>query len=249
MRSDYRKLLTQAYDIDKPDAPSDELAYYQAFAVAADGPVLEAMCGSGRFLVPMLASGLDVDGVDSSEDMLRACEEKCEALGLTARLSAQDLQRLELERRYALVFCAGGSWGLLPEMAEAQEALRRVYDHLLPGGTFVLEIESPKSTARGGLWGGRFWRRPDGAVIALRGILRAVSEELEEGLGVYELYVDGKLVETEMNEWARRFWTPGAVTDALGAAGFVDVVVTAPFSDAAPEDGASMHSVVARRPA
>ena len=48
---------------------------------------------------------------------------------------------------------------------------------------------------------------------------------VEEGLGIYELWVDGRLVETEMNNWVRRFWTDTELADELQRAGFVAVDV------------------------
>ena len=50
----YKKLCTQFYDIDKPTAPPDALEFYLQYALKAQGPILEPMCGTGRFLVPML---------------------------------------------------------------------------------------------------------------------------------------------------------------------------------------------------
>ena len=49
----YGKLCTQFYDLDKPTAPPEALAFYLKHARQANGAVLEAMCGSGRFLIPM----------------------------------------------------------------------------------------------------------------------------------------------------------------------------------------------------
>ena len=54
----------------------------------AHGPVLEVMCGSGRFLVPLAAAGIDIDGIDASEDMLAACARKCAEHGVTAGCTA-----------------------------------------------------------------------------------------------------------------------------------------------------------------
>ena len=71
--AEYKRLLTEAYDLDKPEAPEQEFARWLQFAREARGPVLEVMCGSGRFLVPLAEAGIDIDGVDASEDMLAAC--------------------------------------------------------------------------------------------------------------------------------------------------------------------------------
>lgn len=99
MPAEYRALLTQAYDIDKPHAPPEELGYYRSFVDKADGPVLEAMCGSGRFLLPLLADGIDIDGVDSSPDMLQACRHRGAERGLKPMLFEQTVEGMDLHRR------------------------------------------------------------------------------------------------------------------------------------------------------
>jgi hypothetical protein len=71
---------------------------------------------------------------------------------------------------------------------------------------------------------------------------------VEEALGIYELYVGGVLVETEMNEWVRRFWTADAIVAALGTAGFDDIRVTEAFGSEPATDVSVMLSVTAVRP-
>ena len=68
----YRKLCTEFYDLDKPAPPPEALALYRTYARQASGCILEAMCGSGRFLLPLLAEGYAVEGVDTSPNMIRA---------------------------------------------------------------------------------------------------------------------------------------------------------------------------------
>lgn len=224
MRAEYRALLTEAYDLDKPHAPPDELAFHRAQIEAHGTPALELMSGSGRFLAPLLAAGLDVDGVDASPDMLAAGVRRCAGLPLVQY--EQALHELDLPRRYRFAFCAAGSFGLIVRDEEVAGSLRRVRDHLLPGGRVLLEVETPPERAPRPSWSGTFWRRPDGATITLRGTGRydAVTQ-VEEAVGIYELFVDGRLVRTELNEWVRRFWTADQITAALTAAGFTDVAV------------------------
>ncbi len=227
--AEYKRLLTEAYDLDKPEAPKDELALWMRFARAADGPLLEVMCGSGRFLVPLAQAGIDIDGVDASDDMLAACARKCDQVGVTAGLTQQFVQDLDLPRRYALAFIAAGSFGLLRDESDYRGGLRRIYEHLEPNGELILEAETPAlAPGRSGRWFGRWWDRPDGARIVLRDVSRYDPETLvEEGLGIYELWADGRLVETEMNNWVRRFWTELELANELRRAGFIGVDVVA----------------------
>lgn len=142
-RAEYRDLLTQAYDLDKPAAPADELAFHRT-AIGAAEPALELMCGSGRFLLPLLAAGMDVDGVDASPSMLDACREHARDQGLdvSGRLHEQRAEDLQLRRRYRAAFCAAGSWGLLAGDDEVARALAAVRAHLLQGGAFHFEVET-----------------------------------------------------------------------------------------------------------
>jgi SAM-dependent methyltransferase len=241
--AEYKRLLTEAYDLDKPEAPEQELARWMQYARDANGPVLEVMCGSGRFLVPLAQAGIDIDGVDASDDMLEACIRKCKESGVTVSLTKQFVQDLDLRRRYALAFIAAGSFGLLIDEHDYRVGLRRVYEHLEPDGDLILEAETPAlAPRRSGRWFGRWWDRPDGARIVLRDISRYdPAARVEEGLGIYELWTDGRLVETEMNNWLRRFWTDTELADEMRGAGFVaiDVVV----------DEVGMLLARARRPA
>ena len=171
--AEYKRLLTEAYDLDKPEAPARELERWLRYAQAAHGPVLEVMCGSGRFLVPLAVAGIDIDGTDASVDMLAACKKKCEEQGVSAGLHRQFAQELDLPRRHALAFIAAGSFGLIVDEADYRVALHKLFDHLEPGAVLVVDAETPAAAPhRTGRWFGRWWNRPDGATIVSRDLGR-----------------------------------------------------------------------------
>jgi 2-polyprenyl-3-methyl-5-hydroxy-6-metoxy-1,4-benzoquinol methylase len=68
----YLNLCTQVYDLSKPTPPKDAYEFYYSYAAQAKGPILEPMCGTGRFLIPLLEEGFDIYGFDASEHMLKA---------------------------------------------------------------------------------------------------------------------------------------------------------------------------------
>lgn len=250
----YKALLTEAYDLDKPEAPPRELAYYLRHIQACGGPVLEAMCGSGRYLLPLLEKAIDVDGVDASPDMLAACARKCAERGLTLRTYEQLLQELDLPRRYRLIFAGGVSFGLIVETADVAESLRRLYGHLQPGGMLLIEIATQRSDERRASSPSSYqeperrWTRPDGAEIVLR-VSRVYDPRtgVVTGEGIYELQVSGKRVALERNAWVSRLWDPDDFAGHLTAAGFVDLKVTKAFSDEALDGTERMVSFVARK--
>ena len=63
-----------------------EVAYFTKVARRFGGPVLDAGCGTGRVLLPLLRAGLDADGSDVSADMLAFCRDKAAAEDRRPRL-------------------------------------------------------------------------------------------------------------------------------------------------------------------
>jgi SAM-dependent methyltransferase len=219
----YNKLCTECYDIDKPTAPPDALEFFLRFArESGRQPILEPMCGSGRFLVPMLSRGLDVDGIDASPHMLAACRDKCRRQGLSPRLYQQMLHEMDLPRKYGLVFIAAGSFNLVTDVDQANESLRRIHSAMLPGATLLLETgqRKPKESSAWP-WGGRWVGRPDGAriIISWLGNYDARTS-ITRNIHHYELVKDGELLATEFEEFDLRYYELTELRDLLGRAGF-----------------------------
>ena len=79
----YQSLEAKLHDAfwDAEEGPS-ELELLEAFHRDHPGRALELGCGSGRLLLPLLDSGLDIEGIDLSPDMLDLCREKAAAQNL-----------------------------------------------------------------------------------------------------------------------------------------------------------------------
>src|SRR5215207_8149869 len=90
-----------AYDLVLKDIPYG-LDFYVTLARAANGPVLDIACGTGRILLPCLAAGVDIEGLDLFEPMLKTLRAKAAALSLSPVLYQADMRDFSLQRRYAL---------------------------------------------------------------------------------------------------------------------------------------------------
>lgn len=235
----YNRLSTEYYDIDKPRAPEDALAFYLRYAEQAGGPILEPMCGSGRFLIPLMQRGYDIDGVDASPHMLQACRERCEALGLAPMLREQYLHELDMPCKYRLVMITAGSFSLLTDPIEARQSLRRIHAHLLPGAKLVLEAERliDNRPSKGWPWGGRWVERPDGAKIILSWLgYYSAEERISRDIHRYELVKDGHLLETEFEEFALRFYDPAEFRALLTECGFTTIQTYRTYALEPPSD-------------
>lgn len=221
--SQYGKLSTEFYEFDKPEAPPDAFDFYEAFAREAGGPIHEPMCGSGRFLLPLLAQGLDISGSDSSPNMLDACRKRATRLGLSPELQQQALQDLACQRAPSLIFIPSGSFGLLLDDAVVQAALARVHHVLAPGGTFLVEAEllQPTVLESSGVWGGRWVERPDGAKLILSWLSQySGAPNVSSSVHRYELVKDGKLLAVEYDDFRVRSYAAAEFHGLLRNSGF-----------------------------
>jgi SAM-dependent methyltransferase len=236
----YKKLCTEFYEIDKPAPPEDAFNFFLHYAQRANGPILEPMCGSGRFLIPLLERGFDIDGADASPSMLQACRERCSRKGLKPVLQEQFLERIEMARRYGLVIIPAGSFCLITEQAAIEEGLRRIYELMLPRSMFVLEIvrvPSPPPPAGPGVWSGRWVERSDGAKIIISWLSEYnEGERISRSIHRYDLCQGSELVETEFEDLNIRVYDQTEFHELLAAAGFRDIKIFKAYQFRAPDD-------------
>jgi SAM-dependent methyltransferase len=115
-----------------------ECMFFKKIIETSGQPALDLGCGSGRLLLQYLQAGMDVDGVDISEDMLAVCQERAKKEGLSPQLYEQAMHQLDLPRHYHTII-ACGVVGLGGERRLTMQAMQRCYEHLHPGGKFAFD--------------------------------------------------------------------------------------------------------------
>ncbi|MEV4279074.1 class I SAM-dependent methyltransferase [Actinoplanes xinjiangensis] len=68
-------------------------APYAEFIAVTGQPALEIGCGDGEPLLELVRRGLDIDGLDSSRDMLERCRINAAALGVDVTLYHQRMEQ------------------------------------------------------------------------------------------------------------------------------------------------------------
>lgn len=119
---------------------------YRAFVEASGEPALEIGCGDGDPLLRLCAAGRDVEGVDSSLDMVDRCREIAAARGVATHIYHQRAEDLSLDRRYASIYFAGPTFNLLADDATALGALRAIREHLTDEGAALIPLWVPDPT-------------------------------------------------------------------------------------------------------
>jgi SAM-dependent methyltransferase len=163
-------LCTLFHAADRPRASDAEVAWYGQH-IPPGVLSLELMCGYGRLLVPLAATGCKVHGVDQSAAMLARCEETLGEQEMTAPTFRQDIVQMNLPFRYGCAFVAGGSLQLITDPAAMSAALERIRAHLVDPGILYAECRVPAAaTQRLGapLVEVRTVKLADNAQIALR---------------------------------------------------------------------------------
>jgi len=216
----YGKLCTEFYDLDKPVAPADALAFYINQARVTGGRILEPMCGSGRFLLPMVQSGLLVEGVDSSNAMLDACQNRARDLGLEVTLYQQDLESIELPHRYTMAFVPSGSIGLVTTDAGIRRVFSGLRSSLQPNGTLLLEVTDKEHFDDGPTeYNPRTVTCQDGSTITYQCYASRPSGAILFS-GTYLKRRGETLIETETEELLLREYDVDEIAEALISCGF-----------------------------
>lgn len=190
------------------DAPEVEL--YRPYLRE---PILDVGCGAGRLLGPWHDEGLDIDGCDASADMIARCRERVPE----ATLWVSALHELDPPRRYATIV-ACGVFGLGSTREQDEEAMRRLHDALLGGGTLVLDNEESDWSR----WHVRDWNKPSGGEISLSSRVDAVDDDRCVHMTMRAETPDGR---REEHALTMRQWTRGELLALMQASGFVQVDV------------------------
>lgn len=120
MLENYKKLCTLFYDTDKPYPPHEEFLFYISLCDQYKTDILEPMCGSGRFLIPLLEKGFVIDAFDASESMVFSLRRKISKKNLVLSSFVHCLfEDYIFKKKYNLIFIPSASFGLFtsPEKA------------------------------------------------------------------------------------------------------------------------------------
>ncbi|MDR3646986.1 MAG: class I SAM-dependent methyltransferase [Candidatus Babeliales bacterium] len=221
----YSKLSTEYYDLENHINHDIALAFYIDYAKQANGLILEPMCGSGRFLIPMLQLGLQAFGFDASHYMIDAFKQNYSKISMQAPVWQSFIEDFNDNKLYKLIFIPYGSWGLIIDQVIAKQSCKIIYNHLAVGGKFVLEIETVSSVPKNcGILHKNKLKRADGSSISLTTIPTYDAQtQIFKCECRYESIINQNIVDTEFEEFKQYLYKFDEFDQILYAAGFTNI--------------------------
>ncbi|NOQ68195.1 methyltransferase domain-containing protein [Patescibacteria group bacterium] len=223
--SNYGKLCTMIYDLDKPYAAKEETEIYSRIIKSKNDKILEPMCGSGRFYVPFLEDGYDITGFDLSEDMLEACKRKCFELGIKPNVFKADMVHYQCSKKYKYIFIPVGSISLLISENDLYQSLFNMYNCMESNGIFVFSYLGPESKSENI----NEWREVQNYAIDDKKIVcKQKSKYINESdiLNIkllYELIQNEVVIENEYQNFPVKLFTEKYLKKILGTIGFSEI--------------------------
>ena len=119
------------------------LQFYQTNLSGVHGPILECACGTGLFLLPLLAAGHDMYGFDISTSMLAQLTAKAEAQGyvdIDRRISVQDFVSFRYQQQFDAIIIPTNTFLMLTTQEAQIATLKNIHAHLASGGRLLLDL-------------------------------------------------------------------------------------------------------------
>jgi len=104
---------------------------------------LDLACGTGSLTTLYAKKGLKVIGIDKSEEMLTAAENKAFNNGQNIQFSAQDMTDFSLPGKTDVIFSSFDSISHLPCTKALDLTFSRAANTLNDGGLFIFDINTP----------------------------------------------------------------------------------------------------------
>ena len=205
--------------------------------------VVDLACGTGSVALLLAQAGMQVTAVDMSEEMLSVAMQKAVALEHPPQFVCQKLQELRLPKGVDLAVCALDSLDYITDPADCQEAIRRVYRALNPGGCFIFDVNTPEKLRA--MDGQVFLDDDDDVYCVWRG-------EFDEKTNICSYGMD--LFQRRGSAWHRSFeehreyaYSAEQLTGYLRQAGFTHIGVYADRRFEAPAAGEQRIYIKARK--
>ena len=200
---------------------------------------VDLACGTGSVTAILARRGLQVIGVDMSEEMLTVASQKAP----DAWFICQKLQQLRLPKAVDLAVCALDSLDYITNPEDCKEAIRRTYKYLNPGGVFIFDVNPPEKLRA--MDGQVFLDEDDDVYCVWRGEFEEQTNICSYGMDLFQR--KGNLWERFFEEHREYAYSADQLVGFLKEAGFTHIRVYCDRRMEAPVEGEQRIYIKARK--
>ena len=204
---------------------------------------VDLACGTGSVTAILAGKGLQVIGVDMSEDMLTVASQKAGDLHPAPWFICQSLQELRLPKAVDMAVCALDSLDYVTDPEDCREAIRRVYKYLNPGGIFIFDVNTPEKLRA--MDGQVFLDEDENVYCVWRGEFDEETNICSYGMDLFQR--KGNLWERSFEEHCEYAYSAETLVGYLRAAGFTHIRVYGDRRLEAPAEGEQRIYIKARK--
>ena len=200
---------------------------------------VDLACGTGSMTAILARKGLQVIGVDMSEEMLTVASQKA----ADAWFICQKLQQLRLPKAVDLAVCALDSLDYITDPEDCKEAIRKTYKYLNPGGIFIFDVNTPEKLRA--MDGQVFLDEDEDVYCVWRGEFDEKTNICSYGMDLFQR--KGNLWERSFEEHREYAYSADQLVGFLKDAGFTHIRVYGDCRMEAPQEGEQRIYIKARK--
>ena len=144
--------------------------------------LLDLACGTGNMCVEFASRGLDIVGVDNSEEMLSFAFEKAKAFTDKILLLKQDMRALDLNDTVDGGICVLDGLNHLTSRSDLDKLFDRLRLFIAPKVLFIFDVNTP--------WKQQHVLGNHSFVMEEKGLLCSWQNEYHEKTGITDMYLD-----------------------------------------------------------
>ena len=204
---------------------------------------VDLACGTGSVTAILARKGLQVIGVDMSEEMLTEASQKAFELDPAPWFICQSLQELRLPKAVDLAVCALDSLDYITDPADCKEAIHRAWKALNPGGIFIFDVNTPEKLRA--MDDQVFLDEDDDVYCVWRGEFDEETNICSYGMDLFQR--KGNLWERSFEEHCEYAYSAEQLVGYLKEAGFTHIKVYGDRKMEAPTEGEQRIYIKARK--
>lgn len=235
--TDYRSVLFPRERMER--TPEQVDAFIELLELEEGDKVLDQCCGIGRHSLEMARRGLDVTGIDLTEEYIEECRRKADLDSLDIEFVVDDMKDFEREESFDAVINFFSSFGYFEEHSQNMEVLERVYHSLKPGGRFLLDVLGKEIVAR--VFRERDWKRVEDGLFLEERTMKKDFSYMEKN---WILIAGDHVQEYEFSNWV---YSAEEVKEMLEQTGFSEMEIYGDLDQSPYDREAERLIAVARK--